>query len=426
MKNFEPVIIYNLFPRLVGNIEKWGDHINRIAKMGFNWIYINPFHYPGFSGSLYAPKDYYAFNPIFIEDDKDGFKQLSEFNEKCMKKGIKVMMDLVINHSASDCVLVKKHPTWYKREKNGDLMHPFCVDPADTTKKTVWGDLAEIDNDPASPNKNKLWKYWLDLIKKYKSIGFKGFRADAAYKVPTELWEFLIKKTKSNDPEILFFAETLGAEESDLENVVRAGFDCVTNSSKWWDFKEDWCIDQYNTYRLHTPSISFPETHDTSRLYKDLNENINGQKMWYAFSAFFSSGVMMPLGYEWGALKRVDVVHTMPEDMEDKRIDISAFIKKVNIIKKKYSVFGYDSEIRVLSSPEDNIFVMQKVSKKTDDCILIIINKDISKDNYLDSDILKKLDGKKQYLKEVFPLKRSASKYEPRFEPGEVRVLIKG
>ncbi len=33
--------------------------------MGFNAVYINPFHYPGFSGSLYAVKDYYRLNPRF-------------------------------------------------------------------------------------------------------------------------------------------------------------------------------------------------------------------------------------------------------------------------------------------------------------------------------------------------------------------------
>ena len=34
--------------------------------MGFNWIFLNPIHYPGFSGSLYAVKDYYALNPLFV------------------------------------------------------------------------------------------------------------------------------------------------------------------------------------------------------------------------------------------------------------------------------------------------------------------------------------------------------------------------
>src|SRR5256885_12288543 len=57
--------IYNLFPSLVGSIERWSEHLGRIAAMGFDWVYVNPFHYPGFSGSLYATKDPYRLNDLF-------------------------------------------------------------------------------------------------------------------------------------------------------------------------------------------------------------------------------------------------------------------------------------------------------------------------------------------------------------------------
>ena len=52
--------IYNLFPTLVGPIDRWSEHLSRIAAMRFNWVYVNPFHLPGSSGSLYAIKDYYG------------------------------------------------------------------------------------------------------------------------------------------------------------------------------------------------------------------------------------------------------------------------------------------------------------------------------------------------------------------------------
>ncbi|MBW5381606.1 alpha-amylase, partial [Brachyspira hampsonii] len=50
---------YNLFPPLLGHIKNWYSHIDRIKNMGFEWVYINPITYPGFSGSLYATKYYY-------------------------------------------------------------------------------------------------------------------------------------------------------------------------------------------------------------------------------------------------------------------------------------------------------------------------------------------------------------------------------
>ena len=56
--------IYNLFPLLAGPVPAWADHLERIAGMAFDWIYVNPFHYPGFSGSLYAVKDFYRLHPL--------------------------------------------------------------------------------------------------------------------------------------------------------------------------------------------------------------------------------------------------------------------------------------------------------------------------------------------------------------------------
>ena len=61
-----PPVIYNLFPRLVGDMTRWPEHARRARDMGFNWIFINPIQYPGFSGSLYAIKDLYRLNPLFV------------------------------------------------------------------------------------------------------------------------------------------------------------------------------------------------------------------------------------------------------------------------------------------------------------------------------------------------------------------------
>ena len=67
----EGLRIYNLFPTLAGTTRQWTAHLPRIAAMRFNAVYINPFHYPGFSGSLYAVKDYYRLNPRFRGSERD-------------------------------------------------------------------------------------------------------------------------------------------------------------------------------------------------------------------------------------------------------------------------------------------------------------------------------------------------------------------
>ena len=60
--------IYNLFPSLLGPVDKWLSHVERAVEMGFNWIFLNPLHLTGASGSLYAIRDYFHFNPAFFPD----------------------------------------------------------------------------------------------------------------------------------------------------------------------------------------------------------------------------------------------------------------------------------------------------------------------------------------------------------------------
>ncbi len=89
----EGLRIYNLFPTLAGTIRKWTTHLPRIAAMGFNAVYLNPFHYPGFSGSLYAVKDYNRLNPRFRAGEADDDDTLLHgFTEAARGFGLQVIM----------------------------------------------------------------------------------------------------------------------------------------------------------------------------------------------------------------------------------------------------------------------------------------------------------------------------------------------
>ena len=131
----EGIRIYNLFPTLAGAISDWIMHLPRIAAMGFNAVYINPFHYPGFSGSLYAVKDYYRLNPRFRGGDSgDDDTLLRRFTEAARARGLQVIMDLVVNHTSKDSELVTRHPGWFTRDSRGDVVSPCAIDPADARR----------------------------------------------------------------------------------------------------------------------------------------------------------------------------------------------------------------------------------------------------------------------------------------------------
>lgn len=221
-----PLIIYNLFPTLVGPPERWVAHAERARAMGFNWIYLNPWHYPGFSGSLYAVKEPWRLHPLLVfpgqrDDDLSG---LAETLRRLKGLGLGVMMDLVINHVAKDSPLVREHPGWFRRGPGGEPLSPSVADPDDPQKVTVWGDLAEVDNAGAE-DREGLWRYWEGLVRGAIELGFTGFRCDAAYKVPAALWRRLVTAARAVDPGVVFVAETLGCSVPEVKALRDAGFD---------------------------------------------------------------------------------------------------------------------------------------------------------------------------------------------------------
>ena len=164
-------IVFNLFPRYFPTIDDWAPAAIHAGNMGFNWIYVNPFHLTGYSGSLYAIKNYYQINPLFLKQGQDlsDWRPLKKFIAACTNAGCNVMMDLVINHTAFDSNLVKTNPLWYKRGPDGKLWCPRAIDPANTENVTIWGDLAEIDNRD-SRDKKGLYDYWDKLIAYFQQL----------------------------------------------------------------------------------------------------------------------------------------------------------------------------------------------------------------------------------------------------------------
>lgn len=355
-----PPIIYNLFPTLAGPIDGWVEHARRVADMGFDWLYVNPIHYPGFSGSLYATKDYDTLHPAIAGAAGGDVGTLAPVIERIRALGLSVMMDLVINHTSKDNPLVTQHPEWFRRDDSGAVVSPSAIDPADARQVTVWGDLAEVDNE-ASPDREGLWRFWDDLVRRSIALGFTGFRCDAAYKVPSGLWRRLAASARSLAPDALFVAETLGCTLEEADALRAAGFDYIYNSSKWWDFEAPWCLAQHEEFRALAPSIAFPESHDTPRLAAESGGSEAVQRGRYCFAAAFSAGLQMPIGYELGMTRALDVVKTRPWDWEDGSFDLTAFVRRVNHLKRRHPLLGGEGVLRALPSP-DGVTVLRRWS----------------------------------------------------------------
>ncbi|HIJ64030.1 MAG TPA: DUF3416 domain-containing protein, partial [Rhodospirillaceae bacterium] len=372
-----PPRLYNLFPLLAGDVDGWRGHLRRIAAMGFDWIYLNPFHYPGFSGSLYAVKDHYEINPLFRGDSRvPAAELLSGFARAAAEQGLKVMMDLVVNHSSRDALLVVDHPQWFARDAAGALVSPTAVDAGEPGGLVRWGDLARLNfADPA--RHPAIGGYFAELALYYLRLGFAGFRCDAAYQVPAGLWRLLISAVKAERPDAVFAAETLGCTPAQAVEVVGAGFDFLFNSAKWWDFRDDWFLRQYDQFRHLAPSIAFPESHDTPRQAAAAADAADAERQarrMVLLALFAATGWMMPIGFEFGFRRRLDVVASRPADWEEPWFDLSAWIGAVNGLKATVPALAEEGMMEQLSADGDDLVRLARHDRAGGDCVTLLVN----------------------------------------------------
>lgn len=159
-----------------GSFKEFATHLDSLKLLGVDILWFMPLqpigvkNRKGSLGSYYSIKDYKAVNPEYGTDDE--FRDLVEL---CHKKGFKVILDWVANHTSMDNSLITEHPDWYTRDSAGNIVPPV----------PDWNDVADLNYD----NK-ELRAYMIDAMKWWvNEFDLDGFRCDVATMVPTDFWE---------------------------------------------------------------------------------------------------------------------------------------------------------------------------------------------------------------------------------------------
>jgi len=201
--------IYQIFVRTFtpeGTIAAATARLPEIRDLGAEVVYLLPIHpigaerRKGSLGSPYSVRDYRAIDPAL--GTADDFRA---FVEQAHSLDLRVMLDLVANHSAWDNPLITEHPDWYMHNAAGEIVPP----------NADWTDVADLDYANADLRRYMIETslYWVN------EFGIDGFRADAAEQVPTDFWRAWREALKAANPELLLLSE------SDVPAMYRAGFE---------------------------------------------------------------------------------------------------------------------------------------------------------------------------------------------------------
>ncbi len=144
-------------------------------------------------GSPYSIRDYYAVDPNY--GTLDDFKTLVT---GAHQHGLKIVMDLVPNHTAWDSVMMT-NKDFYKQDAHGNVISP----------QPGWSDVAGLNY--ANPQLREymitMMKYWI------QTCDLDGFRCDVAWGVPVDFWNQARAALGKSKPDIMMLAE---ASQPDL------------------------------------------------------------------------------------------------------------------------------------------------------------------------------------------------------------------
>lgn len=327
--------------------------LDRIKDLGAEILWLLPIHPVGQTnkkgtlGCPYSIEDYRKVDTAYgtLEDFID-------LIEEAHKRNMKLIIDVVYNHTSHNSTLYKEHPEYFYKKANGSTGN----------KVGDWSDIIDLDYSLNNPKQKEFWDYQIETLKYWANVGVDGFRCDVAPLVPIEFWNIARRELKEINKDIIMLAETI--EPSFIESLRKAGVVAHSDSEVFEAFDISYDYDTYeplkayldgkilleemlNTKRIQEfiyPSnyvkMRFLENHDQPRAAKLFPSEIDLVN-WTAFT-FFQKGIS--LIYAGQEFKDANLPDLFEKDLvnwtEEK--SYSEFIKKLIQIKKnKIFAQGY-------------------------------------------------------------------------------------
>jgi glycosidase len=254
-------VIYEVFPRAFspsGDLDGVTAQLDRLKDLGVDVLWLMPIHAvgklkaKGTLGSPYAVRDYDAIDPAYGTAD-----DLKELVEGAHRRGMKVFIDIVANHTAWDSVLIQQHPDWYRHDANGRTVPP----------NADWVDVAQLDY--SNP---ELRKYMSEMLVRWlRDFRLDGFRCDYAGGVPRDFWESVRPEWDRVRPGLAFLAEaddpTLLQSAFDIDyawDLYHAVSDAITGRAPASHVRTTWELAEAR-YPRGALRLRFSDNHDQLR-----------------------------------------------------------------------------------------------------------------------------------------------------------------
>jgi starch synthase (maltosyl-transferring) len=202
-------------------------HLDYVASMGFDVVYLPPIHPIGEvnrkgPNNTLDPAGWDVGSPWAIGSSFGGHDSIhpdlgtmadfSAFVHRANALGLEVALDLALQ-TAPDHPWTKTHPEWFTTKPDGSIA--YAENPP---KKYQDIYPLNFDNDPKG-----IYTECLRIVLLWVEAGVKIFRVDNPHTKPINFWHKLIGAVKKQHPDVLFLAEAF-TRPAMMHALARIGF----------------------------------------------------------------------------------------------------------------------------------------------------------------------------------------------------------
>lgn len=370
-------IVYQIFPDRFYNgdksndpkgIQSWGEKPTRenmfggdlegiiqkldyLEDLGVDIIYMTPI-FESSSNHKYNTKDYYKIDPQFGDIDK-----IKELVEKAHKRGMKVILDAVFNHSGDDFfafkdVLEKGEESIYK---DWFYIDEYPVVQSPVAKYRTFG-----DNNAYMPkfrtSNSEVREYLLEVARYWiEEVGIDGWRLDVCDEVDHYFWREFRKVVKEVNPKALIIGEIMHESVSflrgdQLDSIMNYPFkEAVTDffAKKEISAEEfESILAMQRASYMNTVNYqmwNLVDSHDTPRFATECESDIKRISLGAAFQFTYVGTPYLYYGGEIGMEgdQDPDCRRCMIWEQENQNKDLYNIFKRLIHMRKKHKTLVY-------------------------------------------------------------------------------------
>lgn len=392
---------YEFFPRSTGGWDAKGNPVHgtfatatkalpRIARMGFDVVYLPPIHpigkvhRKGRNNSVTAaPND--VGSPWAIGSDEGGhdavhpdlgtIEDFDEFVAAARDDGMEVALDLALQ-CAPDHPWAKEHPEWFTVLPDGTIA--YAENPP---KKYQDIYPLNFDNDPAG-----LYEEVLRVVRHWIAHGVKIFRVDNPHTKPPNFWAWLIGQVKNEHPDVLFLSEAF-TRPARLYGLAKLGFTQSYSYFTWRTAK--WEITEFGEQIAEHADYACPNlfVNTPDILHESLQHGGPGM---FAIRAVLAATMSSAWGvysgfelYEHRPVREGSEEYLNSEKYELRPRDFDAaladgeslepFITRLNEIRKLHPALHQLRTIKFHHADNDALLAYSKFDPVTGDQVLVVV-----------------------------------------------------